>query len=78
MLFIKQGNQILGNVSPDEYSRIVKVLEDAILSTDLAVYFRYAMQIIENFQVSFVEGRPIKFGYFVIQKTWSIFQLGEI
>ncbi|CAG5109013.1 5'-cyclic-AMP and -GMP phosphodiesterase 11 (Drosophila melanogaster) [Cotesia congregata] len=34
------GNQILSNVSPDEYSRIVKVLEDAILSTDLAVYFR--------------------------------------
>lgn len=36
-----QGNQILGNLSPDEYSRVIKVLEDAILSTDLAVYFRY-------------------------------------
>jgi 3''5''-cyclic nucleotide phosphodiesterase. len=35
-----QGNQILSNVSPDEYSRIIKVLEEAILSTDLAVYFR--------------------------------------
>ncbi|XP_065207520.1 dual 3',5'-cyclic-AMP and -GMP phosphodiesterase 11-like isoform X2 [Planococcus citri] len=40
MILNSQGNQILGNVSPDEYSRIVKVLEDAILSTDLAVYFR--------------------------------------
>lgn len=38
-----QGNQILANVSPDEYSRIIKVLEDAILSTDLAVYFRYSI-----------------------------------
>lgn len=38
---IFQGNQILSNVSSEEYSRIVKVLEDAILSTDLAVYFRY-------------------------------------
>jgi len=38
-----QGNQILSNISPDEYSRIIKVLEDAILSTDLAVYFRYSI-----------------------------------
>jgi hypothetical protein len=41
-----QGNQILANVSPDEYSRIIKVLEDAILSTDLAVYFRYSITYI--------------------------------
>ncbi|XP_023708360.1 dual 3',5'-cyclic-AMP and -GMP phosphodiesterase 11 isoform X1 [Cryptotermes secundus] len=40
MILNSQGNQILANVSPDEYSRIIKVLEDAILSTDLAVYFR--------------------------------------
>ncbi|XP_066992443.1 dual 3',5'-cyclic-AMP and -GMP phosphodiesterase 11 isoform X2 [Anabrus simplex] len=40
MILSSQGNQILSNVSPDEYSRIIKVLEDAILSTDLAVYFR--------------------------------------
>ncbi|XP_039297144.1 dual 3',5'-cyclic-AMP and -GMP phosphodiesterase 11-like [Nilaparvata lugens] len=37
--FLFQGNQILSNLSPDEYSRVIKVLEDAILSTDLAVYF---------------------------------------
>lgn len=40
MILSSHGNQILANVSPDEYSRVVKVLEEAILSTDLAVYFR--------------------------------------
>lgn len=40
MILNSQGNQILGNVSSDEYTRIIKILEDAILSTDLAVYFR--------------------------------------
>lgn len=40
MILNSTGNQILGNISPDEYSRIIKVLEEAILSTDLAVYFR--------------------------------------
>ncbi|KAL1115639.1 hypothetical protein AAG570_005929 [Ranatra chinensis] len=40
MILNSQGNQILSNLSPDEYSRVIKVLEDAILSTDLAVYFR--------------------------------------
>jgi hypothetical protein len=38
-----QGNQILANISPDEYSRIIKVLEDASLSTDLAGYCRYSI-----------------------------------
>lgn len=42
-VYLLQGNQILGNLSPDEYSRVIKVLEDAILSTDLAVYFRYRL-----------------------------------
>lgn len=40
MILSSQGNQVLSNLSPEEYSRVVKVLEDAILSTDLAVYFR--------------------------------------
>ncbi|XP_065332643.1 dual 3',5'-cyclic-AMP and -GMP phosphodiesterase 11 isoform X1 [Cloeon dipterum] len=40
MILNSPGNQILGNLSSEEYSRVVKVLEDAILSTDLAVYFR--------------------------------------
>ncbi|XP_011343086.1 dual 3',5'-cyclic-AMP and -GMP phosphodiesterase 11 isoform X2 [Ooceraea biroi] len=40
MILSSQGNQVLSNLSPEEYSRVVKVLEEAILSTDLAVYFR--------------------------------------
>ncbi|XP_014256166.1 dual 3',5'-cyclic-AMP and -GMP phosphodiesterase 11 isoform X2 [Cimex lectularius] len=40
MILNSQGNQILANLSPEEYSRVIKVLEDAILATDLAVYFR--------------------------------------
>ncbi|XP_063975881.1 dual 3',5'-cyclic-AMP and -GMP phosphodiesterase 11 isoform X3 [Diachasmimorpha longicaudata] len=39
MILSSEGNQILANLSPEEYSRVVKVLEEAILATDLAVYF---------------------------------------
>lgn len=41
MILNSPGNQILLNLSSEEYSRAIHVLEDAILSTDLAVYFRY-------------------------------------
>ena len=34
-----QGCQILANVTSADYTRIIKILEEAILSTDLAVYF---------------------------------------
>ncbi|KAK9719936.1 GAF domain [Popillia japonica] len=40
MILNSPGNQLLANVSPDDYSRVIRVLEEAILSTDLAVYFR--------------------------------------
>lgn len=40
MILNSQGNQILSHLSPEEYSWVVHVLEDAILATDLAVYFR--------------------------------------
>lgn len=40
MILNSGGNQILSNCTPDEYSRVISVLEDAILATDLAVYFR--------------------------------------
>lgn len=40
MILNSPGNQILSNLSSEEYSRVIRVLEDAILSTDLAVYFR--------------------------------------
>jgi len=51
MILNTQGNQILSHLSPDEYSRVVKVLEDAILATDLAVYFRNRgafMELVES------------------------------
>nr|XP_046916300.1 dual 3',5'-cyclic-AMP and -GMP phosphodiesterase 11-like [Dermatophagoides farinae] len=40
MILNSQGNQIWSNLSPQEYRRVVYVLEEAILATDLAVYFR--------------------------------------
>ncbi|XP_017783345.1 PREDICTED: dual 3',5'-cyclic-AMP and -GMP phosphodiesterase 11 isoform X3 [Nicrophorus vespilloides] len=40
MILNSPGNQLLANVSPDEYSRVIRIVEEAILSTDLAVYFR--------------------------------------
>lgn len=40
MILNSPGNQLLSSISPDEYSRVIRVLEEAILSTDLAVYFR--------------------------------------
>lgn len=40
MILNSPGNQILSNLSSDDYCRVIRVLEDAILSTDLAVYFR--------------------------------------
>lgn len=44
MILNSPGNQILSNLSSEDYSRAIKVLEDAILSTDLAVYFRYDLR----------------------------------
>ncbi|XP_063703128.1 dual 3',5'-cyclic-AMP and -GMP phosphodiesterase 11 isoform X2 [Culicoides brevitarsis] len=40
MILNSPGNQILSNLSSEDYCRVIRVLEDAILSTDLAVYFR--------------------------------------
>ncbi|XP_077546294.1 dual 3',5'-cyclic-AMP and -GMP phosphodiesterase 11-like [Haemaphysalis longicornis] len=40
MILNSQGNQILSHVSPEEYTTIIRVVEEAILATDLAVYFR--------------------------------------
>ncbi|XP_037079257.1 dual 3',5'-cyclic-AMP and -GMP phosphodiesterase 11-like isoform X2 [Pollicipes pollicipes] len=40
MILNTQGVQILNNLRPEEYSRLVKVVESAILSTDLAIYFK--------------------------------------
>lgn len=43
MILSSPGNQILSNLSSEDYARVIRVLEDAILSTDLAVYFRYSL-----------------------------------
>lgn len=40
MILNSQGNQILANLSPEEYSRVIVLLEEAILATDLANYFQ--------------------------------------
>lgn len=40
MILNSPGNQILSHLSSEDYSKVIRVLEDAILSTDLAVYFR--------------------------------------
>ncbi len=40
MLLNSKGTSILGGLSGDEFRRVVSILEDAILATDLAVYFR--------------------------------------
>lgn len=45
MILNSPGNELLSNISPEEYSRIIRVLEEAILSTDLAVYFRYVTEL---------------------------------
>ncbi|KAI1303641.1 Dual 3',5'-cyclic-AMP and -GMP phosphodiesterase 11 [Halotydeus destructor] len=39
MILNSNGNQVFGTLSPDEYQVAVHVLEEAILATDLAVYF---------------------------------------
>ncbi|XP_054083448.1 dual 3',5'-cyclic-AMP and -GMP phosphodiesterase 11 isoform X2 [Zeugodacus cucurbitae] len=48
MILNSPGNQILANLSSDDYCRVIRVLEDAILSTDLAVYFRKRGPFLES------------------------------
>jgi len=40
MIMNSKGNRILDNMSQDDYKRVIVCIEDAILATDLAVYFR--------------------------------------
>lgn len=40
MILNSQGNQILANLSPEEYTKVIALLEEAILATDLASYFQ--------------------------------------
>ncbi|XP_064632499.1 dual 3',5'-cyclic-AMP and -GMP phosphodiesterase 11-like isoform X2 [Lineus longissimus] len=41
MILNTKGNEILSNLRQDEYERVIKILENAILATDLALYFRF-------------------------------------
>ncbi|KAL8567864.1 hypothetical protein ACOMHN_058986 [Nucella lapillus] len=40
MILNSEGNNIFQSLAPEEYRRAIKLLEHAILSTDLAVYFK--------------------------------------
>jgi len=35
-----QGSDILSNLTSDEYKKVITLLEEAILATDLALYFK--------------------------------------
>ena len=37
-----QGNNILNGLTSDQYESVLHMLENAILSTDLALYFKWA------------------------------------
>ncbi|XP_031641164.1 cGMP-specific 3',5'-cyclic phosphodiesterase [Contarinia nasturtii] len=39
MILSSEGNNIFQALSPDDYRRVMKIVEEAILSTDLAMYF---------------------------------------
>ncbi|CAH1793422.1 unnamed protein product [Owenia fusiformis] len=41
MILSTKGTEILSNLSQDQYEHAIKILEGAILATDLALYFRY-------------------------------------
>lgn len=48
MILNSPGNQILGALSPSEYERVITLVEEAILATDLAVYMKHRSTFIEK------------------------------
>lgn len=40
LLFLIKGNQILSGLSIEEYKTTLKIIKQAILATDLAVYIK--------------------------------------
>ncbi|KAJ6637639.1 cGMP-specific 3',5'-cyclic phosphodiesterase [Pseudolycoriella hygida] len=51
MILNSEGNNIFQALSPDDYRRVMKIVESAILSTDLAVYFKKRnsfLELVEN------------------------------
>ncbi|XP_013378617.1 cGMP-specific 3',5'-cyclic phosphodiesterase isoform X3 [Lingula anatina] len=40
LILNSEGNNIFENLSPEDYRKVIKILESAILATDLALYFK--------------------------------------
>lgn len=61
MILNSPGNQIFGSLSPEEYRKAVHVLEEAILATDLAVYFKNRtkfFKLVEGEELEQLYGTP--------------------
>ncbi|XP_077999251.1 dual 3',5'-cyclic-AMP and -GMP phosphodiesterase 11-like [Glandiceps talaboti] len=55
MILNSKGNEILANLSQEQYSYLIRLLEQMILATDLAVYFRTRgdfFRLVDNGQFS--------------------------
>ena len=50
MILNSPGNQILSNLNTQEYENVVKLIEHAILATDLAIFFKNKHRFIDNIQ----------------------------
>ena len=51
-LYFFQGSNIFKNLNEEDYKLAMKLLEDAILSTDLALYFKYTfIYILDHFHI---------------------------
>lgn len=50
-----QGNEVLNGLTAKQYELVIKLLENAILSTDLAIYFKYVKValLVSNFGTHF-------------------------
>ncbi|KAK7012019.1 cGMP-specific 3p 5p-cyclic phosphodiesterase, partial [Biomphalaria glabrata] len=58
MIINSEGNNIFQSFPPEEYRRAIKILEHAILSTDLALYFKKRgdfKSLVENGEREFLE-----------------------
>lgn len=42
---LSQGNEIFQTLSTEEYNDVIQLLEQAILATDLALYFKYVLSV---------------------------------
>ena len=49
MILNSDGNTILQDLSPEQYGTAVRLVENAILSTDLALYFKSVQRLIYTY-----------------------------